>query len=108
MLQLRDLQLGFVELLASDEPELAKDSRQACRGAIAHSRVAAPEREELVGEGLRLVAPEPLDRPGQTRRPLPTPVSGRAGFAGAAALSGFGHADARGAAGGGPRVRLRP
>src|SRR6185295_16636616 len=86
--ELCDLELGLVELIAGHQPDLAKDAPQPGRQAVADAWIAAPERQELVGEGLGLLAPEPLNRVCDSP-------------------SGLCHADARDAAGDGARASLR-
>ena len=54
-------EVDLVELLAGHEPDLAKDAGEPGGHAVADGRIAAPQCQELVGESLCLVAPEPLD-----------------------------------------------
>src|SRR2546427_330564 len=57
----RDLGLGRVGLLEGPERRPVKAPRGPGGDALADGGGAAPQRRELVGESLCLVAPEPLD-----------------------------------------------
>src|SRR2546423_401237 len=67
----------------------SEDAAAVARDPLDTARLAAPQRHELVGEGLRLVAPEPLDGAGDPP-------------------SAFFHADARDAAAGGAPASPQP